>query len=129
MEATEPGLQLLTRKGEWLDIEPVPGQLIVDTGDMMQRITNGRIPATTHRVLAPPGPNKERYSVPFFVHPRPDVRLDVLPSCRGDADELEPASISARRFLYERLRDNGVFTVDVSPEELTMDSGLDDPDE
>ena len=128
VEATEPGLQLLTREGEWLPIEPVPGQLIVDTGDMMQRITNGKIPSTTHRVLAPPGHSRERYSVPFFVHPRPDVELSVLPSCLEESEKSPVESISAGRYLAQRLRDNGVFTVDISAED-TIDVLVDFDDE
>jgi isopenicillin N synthase-like dioxygenase len=58
--------------------------LIVDTGDMMARITNTVLPATTHRVVNPTGPNVSRYSMPFFVQPRSDVVLEVLESCRSD---------------------------------------------
>ena len=126
--STAAGLELLTRDGEWMAIEPPEGVMVCDTGDMMQRITNGRIPSTTHRVLAPPGQSRERYSVPFFVHPRPDVELSVLPSCSKESDGQPAPSISAGRYLAQRLRDNGVFTVDISAED-TIDVLVDFDDD
>ena len=65
-EATEPGLELLQRDGTWLPITPVPGQLIADSGDMLQRLTNGRFRSTTHRVKAPLNADGPRYSMPFL---------------------------------------------------------------
>ncbi|TNF31888.1 MAG: isopenicillin N synthase family oxygenase [Deltaproteobacteria bacterium] len=107
-EATEPGLELLRRDGTWLPVTPIPGQLIADTGDMFQRLTNGAIPATTHRVLAPPGIRSHRYSMPFFVHPVPDQVLAPLPGFVSDARPRRWADITAEAYLGERLRDNGV---------------------
>jgi len=110
-EATEPGLELLTRDGRWLPITPVRGQLIADTGDMMQRLTNGRLPSTTHRVLAPPGARTHRYSTPYFVHPSPDWPLDALPSCVSSANPARWPAVTAREYLFERLREIGVAPV------------------
>jgi len=113
VEASDPGLELKKRNGDWLPIMPVPGQLIADTGDMMQRLTNGLIPATTHRVRAPQTATGPRYSIPFFMHPHPDVYLDPLPSCReGQAGLVYPRQ-TAEAYLGDRLRANGVLTVDV----------------
>ena len=100
------GLQLLDRDGSWLPVETAPKNLIVDSGDMLQRLTNGVIPSTTHRVVNPVGPNVSRYSMPFFMHPASDVSLECLPSCEGEGAKW-PA-ITAGEFLAERLREIGM---------------------
>lgn len=100
------GLQLLDRDGTWLPVETDPANLIVDSGDMLQRLTNGVIPSTTHRVVNPEGPNVSRYSMPFFMHPASDVSLKVLPSCEGDGAKWP--EITAGEFLAERLRAIGL---------------------
>lgn len=107
-EATEPGLELLRRDGTWLPVTPVRGQLIADTGDMMQRLTNGVLPSTTHRVLAPPGHRTDRYSMPFFVHPRPDEVLRPMPGFVTADNPRRWPDVTAEAYLFERLRDNGV---------------------
>ena len=99
----------------------------MDTGDMMQRLTNGRIPATTHRVRKPAGAQGARYSIPFFIHPHPDASLKPLACCGGDQDGSS-AELSAEQYLAERLRDNGVLTVDIEVDWLsgkTIDEDLD----
>lgn len=73
--ATRPGLELLSRDGRWLPIATEPGALVCDTGDMMQLLSGGRLPAVTHRVVNPEGADGGRLSMPFFLHPRPDARL------------------------------------------------------
>ena len=100
------GLELLDRDGAWLPVETRPGNLIVDSGDMLARLTNGVIPATTHRVVNPAGPNVSRYSMPFFMHPTSATPLDVLPTCIGDGAKFPP--ITAGAFLAERLREIGL---------------------
>lgn len=100
------GLQLLDRDGRWLPVETEPTNLIVDSGDMMQRLTGGIIPSTTHRVVNPSGPNVSRYSMPFFMHPASHVSLATLPSCLGGPKVQPP--ISAGDFLAERLREIGL---------------------
>lgn len=109
-EATDPGLQLLRRDGTWLDINPVRGQLIADTGDMMQRLTNGVIPSTTHRVLAPRKASGPRYSIPFFVHPQPDWVLAPLPQCVTAANPRRWPDVTAEGYLMERIRELGLTT-------------------
>ncbi len=106
--ADESGLEILTRAGQWLPIAAVPGQIIVDTGDMMKRITNDRIPATTHRVVNPTGEARPRYSMPFFVHPRLDATLAVLPSQLAPGERPKYPPISSETFLLRRLEAIGV---------------------
>lgn len=107
-EATQSGLEIMTRDGEWMPVPSLPGQLIVDSGDMMKRITNDKIRATRHRVVNPQGDPTDRYSMPFFVHPHPDAELAVFEACLepGEAPKYEPTT--ADRYLKERLRENKV---------------------
>ena len=107
-EATDPGLELLTRDGKWLPINPVPGQLIADSGDMLQRLTNGLIPSTTHRVMAPRVARNPRYSIPFFVHPHPDYQLSPLPQCVTPENPRRWDDITAEGYLLERIREIGL---------------------
>lgn len=102
------GLELLDRDGTWLRVETSPRNLIVDSGDMLARLTNGVIPATTHRVVNPLGPNVSRYSMPFFMHPSVETSLECLPSCLGTGAKFPP--ITAGAFLSERLREIGLAT-------------------
>lgn len=106
VSASASGLQLKTREGEWLDVSTTADNIIVDAGDMLARITNDVIPATTHRVINPVGPNTDRYSMPFFMHPNPDAKLSCIPSCVGDGAKY--SDILANDFLMERLADIGL---------------------
>lgn len=106
MGATAGGLQLLDRDGKWLDVNTKEGQLVVDSGDMMSRITNDIIPATIHRVINPEASNEARFSMPFFVHPHPEAMLECIPSCVGDGEKYPP--ISAHTALMDRLKDIGL---------------------
>jgi isopenicillin N synthase-like dioxygenase len=100
------GLELLDRDGTWLPVQTAPTNLIVDSGDMLARMTNGLIPATTHRVVNPAGPNVSRYSMPFFMHPTLDTSLKVLPSCEGQGAKFP--EITAGEYLHERLKAIGM---------------------
>lgn len=100
------GLELLDRDGSWLPVETEPRNLIVDSGDMLARLTNGVIPATTHRVVNPAGPNVSRYSMPFFMHPRSDTSLAVLETCKGEGAKFPP--MTAGEFLAQRLAEIGL---------------------
>lgn len=106
VSASAAGLQLLDRDGEWREIDAPPDSIIVDAGDMLARITNNNIPATTHRVVNPEGPNVARYSMPFFLHPKPGAMLSCLPQFR---DGTEAADITADDFLKERLAEIGLM--------------------
>jgi len=106
--AEEPGLEVLSKKGEWLPINPAPGSLVCNVGDMLQRLTNRRLRSTTHRVVNPPREraSKARYSLPFFLHFNPDFLIETLPQC-VDAQHPDqfPVPITAHDFLQERLRE------------------------
>lgn len=105
--ANGAGLQLLDRDGKWLPVETDPDNLIVDAGDMLARVCNDVIPATTHRVVNPEGgPNVSRYSMPFFMHPHSDAVLSCLDSCRGDGAKYP--DITADAFLRQRLKEIGL---------------------
>ncbi len=109
-EGTAGGLQLLTRQGEWLDVETTEGRIIVDSGDMLFRATNGVVPSTTHRVINPPAAkNTERYSIPFFVHPFPECVLDAHEVFVTPENPRRWAPITADAFLRERLREIGLL--------------------
>jgi isopenicillin N synthase-like dioxygenase len=106
--AEEAGLQLMTREGAWLDVNPPEGALVVNIGDMLARLTNHKLPSTSHRVLNPAADRAHlpRYSIPFFLHFAPDFLIQTLPSCTDDAHpERYPTPITAQDFLYERLRE------------------------
>lgn len=100
------GLELLDRDGKWLPVETARDNLIVDAGDMLARVTNDIIPATTHRVINPKGPNVSRYSMPFFMHPHSDAVLECIPSCKGQGAKYPP--ITADGFLKQRLKEIGL---------------------
>jgi isopenicillin N synthase-like dioxygenase len=106
--AEEPGLEVLSRKGEWLPINPAPGTLVCNVGDMLQRLTNKYLRSTTHRVVNPPREraSKARYSLPFFLHFNPDFLIKTLPQY-VDAQHPDqfPVPINAHEFLQERLRE------------------------
>lgn len=109
-EGTAGGLQLLTRQGEWIDVETTQGRIVVDSGDMLQRVTNHVIPSTTHRVMNPPdSKNTDRYSIPFFVHPYPECVLECLPCCESKENPRKFPPITADAFLRERLREIGLL--------------------
>ena len=107
MGATASGLQLQDRDGSWLDVETKPGQLVVDSGDMLSRITNEIIPATIHRVINPEESTSARFSMPFFVHPHPKAMLECIPSCVGEGAKFPP--ISSHDCLTQRLKDIGLM--------------------
>jgi isopenicillin N synthase-like dioxygenase len=98
----------LDRDGRWLSVETRRDNLIVDSGDMLARMTNDLIPATTHRVVNPSVQNASRYSMPFFMHPDADVVLRCLPSCVGAGAKY--ADIRAGAFLQQRLVEIGLVS-------------------
>lgn len=108
--ASAEGLQLLNRNNEWLDITAPEGCLVINVGDMLQRLTNNRLKSTTHRVVNPPREkwHTSRYSIPFFTHPRSEMRLDCLASCVDESHPLAYEPISAGEYLNERLIEIGL---------------------
>jgi isopenicillin N synthase-like dioxygenase len=106
--ASAEGLQVLSRKGEWVPYTADADTIVVNIGDMLQRLTNHVLPSTTHRVVNPPGEKarQPRYSTPFFLHPNPDFLIDVLPNCvSADNPSRYPEPITAQGYLEERLRE------------------------
>jgi isopenicillin N synthase-like dioxygenase len=106
--ASAEGLQVRSRKGEWVPFTAQADTIVVNIGDMLQRLTNHVYPSTTHRVVNPPGEKarQPRYSTPFFLHPNPDFVIDVLPSCVSEANPSRyPEPITAQGYLEERLRE------------------------
>jgi isopenicillin N synthase-like dioxygenase len=109
--AEESGLELLDRDGRWLPVKPPEGAMVVNVGDMLQRLTNHVLPSTTHRVVNPPPERRghSRYSMPFFLHPAPDFVIKTLPGCMGaDRPNRYPEPITAHDYLHERLIEIGL---------------------
>lgn len=108
-EATTPGLELQQADGRWLPITAIPGQIIVDTGDMLQNLTNGLFKSTTHRVVNPDSDRDRRFSLPFFVHPRPEIDLSPLPNCiHRTSGHSQFPNLTARQYLAQRLQEIGL---------------------
>ena len=105
--AEEAGLELKTRDGRWIPVSPKKDELVINIGDMLQRLTNGRLRSTSHRVVnpAPDRASKARYSMPFFLHFRPDFVIEALPSTVPEGEEPKWPPISSHDYLQERLRE------------------------
>lgn len=109
--AEESGLEILDKDGSWLPVAPPAGALAVNVGDMLQRLTNNRLPSTTHRVANPDAgrASMARYSMPFFLHFRSDFLIETLENCiDADHPNLYPTPITADDYLQERLREIGL---------------------
>ena len=105
--AEEAGLELLTRDGRWIPVSPKPGELVINIGDMLQRLTNGVLRSTSHRVVnpTPDRASKARYSMPFFLHFRSDFLIDALRETVPAGERPEWSSITANDYLQERLKE------------------------
>lgn len=106
--AEEAGLELLAKDGQWHAVDVPAGALVINVGDMLQRQTNGRLRSTTHRVVNPRGEaaKRGRYSMPFFLHFRPDFLIEPLPECIEEgAANPPPPPITAHDYLMQRLRE------------------------
>ncbi|WP_114521858.1 2-oxoglutarate and iron-dependent oxygenase domain-containing protein [Altererythrobacter sp. ZODW24] len=109
--AEEAGLELLSKSGEWIPVSPPAGALAVNIGDMLQRLTNNKMRSTTHRVVNPVGDaaRRARYSMPFFLHFRPDFVIETLPECLADGKTNHyPDPLSSHDYLQQRLREIGL---------------------
>jgi isopenicillin N synthase-like dioxygenase len=109
--AEEAGLEILEPDGRWLPIDPPPGSVVVNIGDMLARLTNDALPSTTHRVVnpAPERRGVARYSTPFFLHFRPDFLIQTLPNCVTPwRPDRYPEPITAQAFLDQRLAEIGL---------------------
>lgn len=108
--ASAGGLQLLNLQGEWLDILPEENEIVVNVGDMLQRLTNNYLKSTTHRVVNPPREewHRPRMSIPFFLHPKSEMSLACLENCVTEKRPLAYKPITAGEYLDERLREIGL---------------------
>lgn len=117
-EATSPGLELLTREGEWFPIQAKPGQIIVDAGDMLQNISNGVFKSTTHRVTNPNADRSRRFSMPFFLHPRLEASLNPYDSCLEVRHGIRYyPDITAGEYLHQRLSEIGMSSQKTQPKQ------------
>ena len=105
--AEEAGLELLTTDGRWIPVSPKPGELVINIGDMLQRLTNGKLRSTSHRVVnpTPDRASKARYSMPFFLHFRSDFLIDPLKETIAAGEQPKWPPITANDYLQERLRE------------------------
>lgn len=110
MGANAEGLQAQSLSGEWIAITPGQNQIVINVGDMLERLTNNRLRSTIHRVVNPPKEKlgTPRYSTPFFLHPRSDMDLTCLDSCVSDENPKAHEDITAGEFLAERIRELGL---------------------
>ena len=110
MGASAEGLQILRQDGKWIRVTALPNQIVVNVGDMLERLTNKRLKSTVHRVVNPAVNmwNTPRYSIPFFMHPVSTMDLTCLPSCIDNRHPKQFADITAGEFLNQRLREIGL---------------------
>lgn len=108
--ASAGGLQLLNKEGVWQDIMPEDREIVVNVGDMLQRLTNNYLRSTTHRVINPPREewHKPRLSIPFFLHPVSNMDLTCLDKCITDENPKHYSDMTAGEYLDERLREIGL---------------------
>ena len=108
--ASASGLQILTRQNQWVDVISLSDQIVVNVGDMLQRLTNNKLKSTTHRVVNPPRElwHTSRFSMPFFLHPKSRMNLACLESCIDHNHPKDYSDITAREYLDERLKEIGL---------------------
>lgn len=108
--ASADGLQILTKNNEWVGVTSLPDQIVVNVGDMLQRLTNNKLKSTTHRVVNPPRElwHTSRFSIPFFLHPKSAMSLAALSSCIDDKHKKAYENITAGGYLDERLKEIGL---------------------
>tara|TARA_R110002051_G_scaffold10001_6_gene38004 strand:- start:45606 stop:46556 length:951 start_codon:yes stop_codon:yes gene_type:complete len=111
MGASAGGLQVLRMDGEWIDAIPNEDELVINVGDMLERHTNNKLRSTIHRVVNPPKDqwNTPRYSIPFFMHPRSDMKLNCLEECIDENHPKAFEDITAGEFLHQRLVEIGLI--------------------
>lgn len=108
--ASAGGLEILTKQNDWVPVTSLEDQIVVNVGDMLQRLTNNKLKSTTHRVVNPPRElwHTSRFSIPFFLHPKSEMDLSALKEC---VDENHPKvfpDITAGEYLDERLKEIGL---------------------
>ena len=110
MGASAEGLQAKTKLGAWIDVNPKPDQIVVNIGDMLQWLTNGKLVSTSHRVVNPSHElmKKPRYSTPFFLHPVASMDLSPLPQTISSDHPKQFENTTAGAYLDQRLRELGL---------------------
>ncbi len=108
--ASANGLEILSNKKQWEPVVSLPDQIVVNVGDMLQRLTNNKLRSTTHRVVNPSRDlwNTSRFSIPFFLHPKSSMSLACLENCIDDTHPKAYTDITAGEYLDERLREIGL---------------------
>lgn len=108
--ASADGLEILTKQEQWVGVTSLPEQIVVNVGDMLQRLTNNKLRSTTHRVVNPPRElwHTSRFSIPFFLHPKAEMPLACLESCITEKEPKQYEDITAGEYLDERLREIGL---------------------
>lgn len=108
--ASADGLEILSKQNEWVPVTSLPEQIVVNVGDMLQRLTNNKLRSTTHRVVNPPRElwGTSRFSIPFFLHPKSSMSLACLPGCIDSTHPKAYADVTAGEYLDERLREIGL---------------------
>jgi isopenicillin N synthase-like dioxygenase len=108
--ASADGLQILSKQNDWVPVTSLPEQIVVNVGDMLQRLTNNKLKSTTHRVVNPPKEmwGTSRYSIPFFLHPKSEMSLACLESCIDASHPKAFPDATAGEYLDERLREIGL---------------------
>lgn len=108
--ASADGLEILTKQEEWVPVTSLPEQIVVNVGDMLQRLTNNKLRSTTHRVVNPKREfwHTSRFSIPFFLHPISEMNLKCLESCIDDKHPKMYEDITAGEYLDERLKEIGL---------------------
>ena len=111
MGASASGLEVQAKSGEWIPVTALPEQLVINVGDMLQRLTNNKLRSTIHRVVNPPKEDwdKPRYSIPFFTHPKSEMKLNCLAECIDENNPKAYDDITAGEYLNERLRELGLI--------------------
>ncbi len=111
MGASTGGLQVLRKDGVWMDAIPNEDELVINVGDMLERHTNNKLRSTIHRVVNPPKEQwgTPRYSIPFFMHPRSDMKLNCLEACIDENHPKAYEDITAGEFLHQRLVEIGLI--------------------
>ncbi len=111
MGAQGGGLQVLNRQNQWINAVAQPDELMINIGDMLSRLTNNLLPSTIHKVVNPPPEQwgSSRYSLPFFMHPIPQMPLNCLPQTVSAAHPKQYEDILAGDFLHQRLVDLGLL--------------------
>lgn len=116
--SNEPGLEILDNHGRWIPVTTIPGTIVCNIGDMLQRFTNDVFPSKTHRVINPPGEHrlKARYSIPFFKHLDGDCVIETMDTCISKDRPNKYLPLTEDQYLMQRLIEIDLIPRDRLPE-------------